>query len=182
MRRVIWLGATLVLLATTLGVTAWSDFKDLGHQREWDVVAAQAAEAELAGIRVGVREARAAVVDAKPDRAFLFVRFNLQGSPEAAKSWIDCSASLQGAGGETWLPLYDYRIRGAVKILASDGKDNGNCNPGAVSGTGPVTFDQIYRLPTAALDNLTLHVSGYGTRPSALAFKLKPTIRTFKSE
>ena len=182
MRRIFWLGATLVLFAATLGLTAWSDFKDLGHQREWDVVAANATEAELAGIRVGVREARAAVVDSKPDRAFLHVRFDLRGSPEAAKSWVDCRASLRGANGETWLPIYDYRIRGAIKILAPDGKDNGNCSTASLSETGPVTFDQIYRLPTSALDNLTLHVSGYGTRPSALAFELRPTVRTFKSE
>lgn len=182
MRRVLWLGATLVLFTATLGVTAWSDVKDLGHQREWDVVAANAAEAELAGVRVGVREARAAVVDTKADRALLFVRLDLQGSPEAAKSWVDCRASLRGANGETWLPLYDYRIRGAIKMLAPDGKDNGNCSTTAVSETGPVSFDQIYRLPTSSLDNLTLHLSGYGTRPSALAFKLRPTIRTLKSE
>lgn len=182
MRRVLWLGATLVLFTATLGVTAWSDVKDLGHQREWDVVAADAAEAELSGVHVGVREARAAVVDTKADRALLFVRLDLQGSPEAAKSWVDCRASLRGANGETWLPIYDYRIRGAIKMLAPDGKDNGNCSTTAVSETGPASFDQIYRLPTSSLDNLTLHVSGYGTRPSALAFKLRPTIRTLKSE
>jgi hypothetical protein len=182
MRQVFWLGATLILFAATLGLTAWPDYRDLAHQREWNVMRAEAAEGELAGLRVGVREVHAAVVDSRPDRALLHVRFDLQGSPAAAKAWVDCRASLRGEGGETWLPLYDYSIRGAIKILAPDGKDNGDCNPRAVPEAGPVTFDQLYRLPVSALGNLTLYVSGYGTRPAALALEIKPTVRTFKSE
>lgn len=182
MRGTLWLGVTLILFAATLGLTAWPDFRDLSHQREWNVVPADAAEGELAGLRVGVREARAAVVDSRPDRALLHVRFDLQGSPAAATAWVDCRASLRGAGGETWLPLYDYSMRAAIRILAPDGKDNGDCNPGTVSQAGPVIFDQIYRLPVSALGNLTLHLSGYGTRPAALALDIKPMVRTFKSE
>jgi hypothetical protein len=182
MKQMLWLGVTLILFTATLGLTAWPDFQDLAHQREWNVVRAEAAQGELAGVLVSVREARAAVVDSMPDRALLHVRFDLRGSPAAANSWVDCRASLRGEGGETWLPLYDYSMRGAIKILAPDGKDNGDCNPGAVSEAGPVTFDQLYRLPMSALGNLTLRISGYGTRPAALALEVKPTVRTFKSE
>lgn len=182
MRQALWLGVTFVLFVATLGLKGWPDFRDLAHQREWDVTSADGAEGALAGVRVGVREARAAVVDSQPDRALLHVRLDLQGAPEAAKSWIDCRASLRGAGGETWLPLQDYSIRDAIRILAPDGKDNGNCSPGTVSEAGPATFDQIYRIPASALDDLTLRVSGYGTRPSALAFEIEPTVRVFRSQ
>jgi hypothetical protein len=182
MKQTLWLGTTLVLFATMLGLLAWPDLRDLSHQREWNIIRADAAEGELAGLRVGVREVRAAVVDSRPDRALLHVRFELQGMTEAAKSWVDCRASLRGGGGETWLPLHDYRIRDAIKILAPDGKDNGDCNTLAVPEAGSAAFDQIYRLPASALENLTLHVSGSGTRPAALAFKIRPTVRTFKPE
>jgi hypothetical protein len=182
MRRALWLGATFVLFAATVGLTGWSDFRTFAHQQEWNVVTADSAEGTLAGVRVGVRGAHAAIVDSRPDRAILHVRFDLQGSPEAANSWVDCRASLRGSGGETWLPLNDYSVRGAIKILAPDRRDNGDCNTGAVSGTDPVTFDQIYRVPASVLDDLTLHISGYGTRPSALAFEIEPTVRMFKSE
>lgn len=182
MRRTLWLGATLVLFAATLGLTGWPDFKDLAHQREWNVTRAETAEEALAGVQVSVREAHASVIEGGADRALLHLRVDLQGTPEAAAAWVDCRASLRGADGKTWLPLTSYFIRGAIKILASDGKDNGNCSLAAVSGTGPATFDEIYRIPASALDNLTLHVSGYGTRPAALAFEIEPTVRVFKAE
>ncbi|MBS7544000.1 hypothetical protein [Ancylobacter oerskovii] len=180
MRQIFWLGTTLVFFTATLGLTAWPDLKDLAHQREWRVARVSTAEGELAGIRVEVRDARAAVVESKPDRALLLVRLDLQGPPEAAASWVDCRISLRGADGAVWLPLHSHSTRGAAKILAPDGKDNGTCNTRSVSGDAPATFDQLYRLPSSALDDLTLHVSGYGTRPSALAFDIKPTVRTFK--
>jgi len=181
MKNLRWFGVTFVLFAVTVVLAGWSDFRDLTHQREWKAISINAAEGELDGIRVGVREVRAAVVDNTPDRALLFVRIDLQKSQTNIKSWVDCRASLQAADGQTWLPLYGYSIRGAIRILASDGKDNGNCDPTDVKENGPITFDQIFRLPTSALDNLTLRVSGYGTRPSALSFPLKPDVRRFKA-
>ncbi|MCP8896490.1 hypothetical protein KYK29_16310 [Shinella daejeonensis] len=182
MKNLRWLAVTAVLFTATLCVTGWSVLKDLGHQREWKAVSVSGAEGELDGIRVGVREARAAVVDNKPDRALLFVRIDLQGLQTNAQSWVDCRASLRSSDGQMWLPIYDYSIRGAIRILASDGKDNGDCNPTEVTESSPTTFDQIYRLPASALDDLTLRVSGYGTRPAALAFPLKPEVRRFKAE
>jgi len=177
-----WLAVTVVLFAVASVLVGWSDFKDLAHQREWKAVSVDAAEGELDGIRVGVREVRAAIVDSKPGRALLFVRLDLQGSQENLASWVDCRASLHAEDGRRWLPLYDYSVRSAIQILASDGKDNGNCNPTTITENGPTTFDQIYRLPASVLDNLTLRVSGYGTRPSALAFSIKPEVRTFRAD
>lgn len=181
MKNLRWLAVTVVLFVVTFGLTGWSDFKNLGHQREWKAVLVDAAEGELDGIRVGVREMRAAVVDNTADRTLLFVRIDLQGSQKNVASWVDCRASLQASEGRTWLPIYGYSVRDVIQILASDGKDNGNCDPTDVSENSPSTFDQIYRLPTSALDDLTLRVSGYGTRPSALAFPLKPEVRRFKA-
>lgn len=179
MKNLRWLAATLVLFVITLVLTGWSGFKDLGHQREWRAVSANSAEGELGGVHVGVREVRAAVVDNRPDRALLFVRIDLRGPRSAVESWVDCRASLQAADGQRWLPIHGYSVRGAIQILASDGKDNGNCNPSGVTEDDPASFDQIYRLPTSALDNLTLKVSGYGTRPAALAFSIRPEVRRF---
>ncbi len=181
MKTLGWIATTTILLLATLGLTGWSGFKNIGHQREWSAVTVDGAEGELHGVRVGVREARAAVVDSKPDRALLFVRIDLQGPQASIASWVDCRASLRSPDGQTWLPIYDYSIRGAIQILASDGKDNGNCNPVDVTENGPTTFDQIYRLPASALDNLVLNVSGHGTRPAALAFSIKPDVRMFKT-
>ncbi|HWL57650.1 MAG TPA: hypothetical protein VNQ78_13395 [Paracoccus sp. (in: a-proteobacteria)] len=181
MKNLGWLAVTLALFIVTLVLTGWPAFKDLGHQREWKAVAASSTEGELHGIQVGIREVKAAVVDNRPDRALLFLRMELQGPQSAMESWTDCRASLQSASGERWLPIEGYSIRAAIQILASDGKDNGNCSPAGVTGNAPATFDQIYRLPAGELDNLTLKVSGYGTRPEALAFPIRPEVRRFPS-
>ena len=153
---------TTVLFAVTLVLAGWSGFKDLSHQREWKVVPVNAAEGELNGIRVGVREVRASVLDNGSDRSLLFVRIDLQGSEADARSWTDCLVSVQDASGRTWLPLYGF-VRGAIEILASDGKDHGFSGFADVNENSPTTYDQIYRLPKSALDNLSLYVSGYGT-------------------
>lgn len=181
MRHLIWLGITLVLFVATLGLTGWSDATDLAHQREWNVVNADASAGELDGIRVRVRDARAAIADNNADQALLLVRLDRQGSSEAASAWVDCRASLQGPGGEVWLPLHTAPASRAIQFLAPDGKDNGTCNSASPGEGGAATSDQIYRLPAAALDHLTLHVSGYGTRPAALSFQLKPTVRIIES-
>jgi len=180
MKHLAWLALTLALFAATLLLTEWSDTRDLSHQREWDVARADGAEGELDGLRFSVREARAVVVASKPDRALVLVRLAVQGSPKAASQWIDCRASLRGKGGETWLPLYTASSSGAIRLMAPDGKDNGTCLVSGVSETGPTLSDHLYRLPSADLDDLTLRVSGYGTRPSALAFPIRPTVRTIK--
>ena len=181
MKNLRWLALTCVLFVATLGLTGWSSFTELGHLREWKTVSVESTQGELDGVRVTLREARAAVVEANPDRALLFVRIDLQGPQASLESWLDCRVSLQAADGQRWLPVYGGMIRGAIQILASDEKDHGNCSPANVTGEGATTFDQIYRLPRSALDNLTLKVSGYGTRPSALAFSIKPDVREFKS-
>jgi len=181
MKNLRWLGVTTVLLAVTLVLAGWSDFRDLSHQREWKVTTVNASEGELNGIRVGVREVRASVLDNGSDRALLFVRIDLMGSEAGARSWVDCRPSLQDVNGRMWLPLQGF-MRGAIEILASDGKDHGFCGFEGVNQNNPTTYDQIYRLPRSALDGLSLHVSGYGTRPSALSFPLKPEVREFKAE
>ena len=181
MRNLRWFVVTTVLFTVTLGFTGWSGFRNLGQQREWKAVLVDGIAGELDGLRVGIREVRASVIDSVPDRALLFVRIDFQGAQANAQSWGDCRASLHAPDGSTWLPMQSYSIRGAIKILASDGKDNGNCNLTEVTEKGPTAFDQIYRLPISALDDLTLRVSGYGTRPAALAFPLKPEVRRFRA-
>jgi len=182
MRHVVWLGIALALFVAALGLTGWSDFRDLAHQREWNVAQADAAEGELEGLCVRVMEAQAVVVESRPDRGLLLVRLDLEASPDAAPAWVDCRASIRGENGEIWLPLYGTDVSGAVQLLASDGKDNRPCNLAALAESGRATADQLYRLPRAALDRVTLHVSGYGTRPSALAFEIEPAVRTIQPE
>lgn len=182
MRHVLWLGIALALFAVTLVVTGWSDFRDLAHQREWNVVRADAAEGELEGLRVRVTEAQAVVIESRPERGLLFVRLDLEASSETASAWVDCRASIRGENGEIWLPLYDMAVSGVVQLLASDNKDNRPCNLSGLVESGRTTVDQLYRLPRAALDRVTLHISGPGTRPSALAFEISPNVRTIKPE
>ncbi|OQM74178.1 hypothetical protein [Manganibacter manganicus] len=181
MKNLRWLGVTTVLFVVTLVLAGWSDFKELSQQREWNVVRVNADEGELGGIRVGIREIRASVLDNGSDRSLLFVRIALLGSEADARSWGDCLVSVQDTSGRKWLPLYGF-IRGAIEILAPDRKDHGFCGFANINENSPTTYDQIYRLPKSALDNLSLHVSGYGTRPAALSFPLKPEVREFKAE
>ncbi len=181
MRDLRWIAVATVLFTVTLGFTGWSGFRNLAQQREWNTILVDGVAGKLEGVRVGVREARASVIDSVPDRALLFVRIDLQGAQASAQSWGDCRVSLHAPDGSTWMPIQSYSIRGAIRILAADGKDNGNCNPTEVTENGPIAFDQIYRLPISALDDLTLRVSGYGTRPAALAFPLRPEVRRFKA-
>ena len=147
-----------------------------------EVARADASEGELEGLRVRVTEAQAVVIESRPDRGLLLVRLDLEASPDAASAWVDCRASIRGENGEVWLPLYDPAVSGAVRLLASDGKDNRPCNVSVLGESGRATADQLYRLPRAALGRVTLHVSGYGTRPSALAFEVRPTVRTIAPE
>ena len=182
MRHVIWLGIALALFVATLGLSGWSDFRELARQREWNVPQANASEGELEGLRVRVTEAQAVVIESRPDRGLLLVRLDLEASPAAASAWVDCRVSIRGENGEVWLPLHDLEATGVMRLLASDGKDNRPCNPAAVAESGRVTADHLYRLPRAVLNRVTLHVSGYGTRPSALAFEMRPTVRTVKPE
>ena len=177
-----WLAITGALFGVTLVVTGWSPFRDLAHQREWQASVVSSSEAELAGIRVGVREVKAAVIDNKPDRGLLFVRIDLQGPKEAMDAWLECRVTLQTPDGRMWQPLSSYEARGAIRMVASDGKSHDSCYPPSVHNDAPTVFDQLYRIPTAVLDELTLHVSGFGTRPEALAFELDPEVRTFKTQ
>ena len=181
MRNLRWLAATFVLFLVTLVLSGGSDFRDLGHVREWKAVPVDAADGELDGIRVGVREVKAAVVDTTPDRALLFVRVALQGPQDSIDRWVDCRVSVQTPDGSMWLPVYGPAVRGVIQTLASDGEDNSNCLVANISEDGPTSFDQLYRLPRSALDNLSLHVSGHGTRPSALSFPLRPEVREFRT-
>jgi len=181
MKNLRWSVLAVVLFGATLSLEGWSGLTDLSHQREWKASSVDGDVGELDGVRVAVREVRAAVVDNKPDRGLLFVRVELQGPPASMASWVNCDVSLQASDGRRWLPVYGYAVRGAIKALASDGKDNGNCRLAGVNEKSGTHFDQIYRLPTSVLDDLTVHVSGYGARPAALVFAVKPEVRTFKS-
>ena len=179
MKHLRWLLVTATLFALTLVLMGWSDFRELAHQRVWDAVNVDAAEAELAGVRVSVRDTQMAVVKNKPGRGLLYVRIVLQGTTSDISSWMNCRVSLQGPDGQMWMPLTGFDVRGVIKILAPDNDDHGNCNLGMISGQEPAVFDQIYRIPTTDLNKLRLHVSGYKTRPDALSFALKPEVHIF---
>lgn len=176
-----WLATTAVLFVATWTITGWSSLMELRHWREWEAVKLEAAEGELDGIRVRVREVTAAVVDNRPERGLVYVRIDVQGAPEKMAAWMVCHITLLSPSGQTWQSLYQHEVRGAIKILAPDGKDNGDCNLSDVNENQPTSFDLIYRLPSAAFDDLTLSVSGYGVRPAALRFPVKPEVRTFKA-
>ena len=182
MKNLRWMIVAAVLFGITLLLQGWTRFSDLTHQREWQAETVETAEGELSGIRVAVREAQAAVVDSKPDRGLLFVRIDLQGAAADIRSWVNCRVSLRASDGRIWMPLTGPEVQGAIQILASDAKDNGRCDLSRVRDQESTVFDQVYRIPTAALEDLTLYVSGYGTRPESLSFVLKPEVRTFKTQ
>lgn len=179
MTRLAWIAITLLLLLATMGLSSHLEIREIMRDREWFLTRTGPEGAELLGVRGEVEAITAIVAQDAPDRALVHVRLGLAGPKEAREAWVDCRVSLRDGQNRVWLPLQAYAADKMIEMLAPDGVNNRLCGPGleVAQADRTIVSDQLFLVPAAVTKELTVHVSGFGTRPEALAMKVAPGIR-----
>ena len=180
MKQLKWLAGSAALLAAVLAIEGWPAYQGLAHNREWKAITAAPEGTELQGLKVKIHTQVAAIAAQRPERAAMLVRLEIQGTQAAGQDWGMCKVSLRNASDEVWMPLTSATTDGVIKALSPDHKNAGPCKPYMAENTeGEQTWyaDQLFMLPSSALQGLRLYVSGQGTRPQALAFTLQPEVK-----
>lgn len=178
-----WIFLSLLFLAANSVISARVAIDDLSKAREWKVEHVSGSSADLGGVTVRLEATKAVTTPVKADRALVHVRLSLQGPEPARSTWINCRLSLRDSKGRSWSPMENENTDSAIKIIASDRRNNGRCNPSpydASTDGKPILSDQVFLVPVETLLDLSLYVSGYGTLPEALAFPIKPALATLK--
>ena len=180
MKQLTWLASAAVLLAGVLVLEGWPAYQDLASNREWRAVDAHPEGATLQNLQVKVHTQVAAIAAQRPERAALLVRLEMQATPATQAAWGACRVSLRNAEDEVWRPLSSTTTDGVIKALSPDHKNAGPCKLYTTEdsqGEQTLYADQLFMLPSSALQGLRLYVSGQGTRPQALAFTLQPEVK-----
>lgn len=183
MKKLGWIVLALLFLLVNSVVSARVAIHDLSKDREWELELISGREGVLDGVTVQLVTTKAVTTAIKADRALVHVRLSLQGPKSALSAWINCRLVLRDSQNRVWAPMENKNTDGAVKILASDRHNNGRCNPTPYDQPADdraAFSDQVFLVPVETLQDLVLHVSGYGTRPRALAFAVRPALTTLK--
>lgn len=181
MKHLGWITLTVFFLVASSVISAQVAIFDLRKEREWKLERVAAPGAELDGVTVRVEATRAVTTLQRPEHALVHVRLSLQGQEDARQAWLNCRLTLHDDRGRVWFPLETGNIDGAIKAIASDGLSNNRCNPtpyDAPANDSVILSDQVFLVPANMLAQLSMHVSGYGTRPRALAMPITPVLET----
>lgn len=138
-------------------------------------------EGELAGVQVAVQDARAMTFPERPDRAIVYLRLQLQGSPDQLRGWSTCEPRLWDGQGRHWLPLYNQLGIEVVSMLGRNKTLTGSrsCSQ-SLAGDPPAVSEQAYLVPVEALEDLQLEISGLHTLPKALDMPLGLTVQPLR--
>lgn len=174
-----WIVLSILFLVASSLISAEVAILDLRKESEWQLKEVDTAGAELDRVTVQVERTRAVATPQRADRALVHVRLSLQGAEDARQAWVDCRLTLHDDQDRKWLPMETENTDGAIKAVAADRMNNGRCNPvpyDAPRDGSAILSDQVFLVPVDTLGQLTLHVSGYGTRPRALAIRIEPDL------
>ena len=174
-----WIALSILFLVASSLISARVALLDLRKESEQQLKDVDITGAKLDGVTVQVEKTRAVATPQRTDRALVHIRLSLQGPENARHSWVDCRLTLHDEQNRIWNPVETAETDGAIKFVTADRKNNGRCNPmpyDAPTDGRAILSDQIFLVPVDVLEQLTLHVSAYGTRPRALAIRITPDL------
>lgn len=181
MRQAGWVIVALLLSLAGALVTAVPDLRELRVARIWRLVQTDAAAATLDNVEIRVDAAQAAVLEGMPDRTVVYLRLQLDGTPEDLHRWMACDLALVDGQGRRWLPLDTEAGWEIVELFA--GEDAAlfgySCSLSLIMAESgqPALSHQAFLVPTGQLNALRIELAGMKTRPDGVSLPLNPVLR-----